>query len=84
MSPAEAGGRRRDVLDVDRKDVRGDVLGGQLALRAWSSLFVWSSRSASTPEELPQHLDGDLVLFAEDLEEVRATDRDELRAARRR
>ena len=32
-------------------------------------------------EELPEHLHGDLVLLAEDLEEVRAADGDELRGA---
>ena len=30
-------------------------------------------------EELPEHLDRDLVLLAQDLEEVRAADGDELR-----
>src|SRR5260370_3559917 len=36
------------------------------------------------PQKLPEHLDCNLVLFAENLEKIRATNRDELRRSYRR
>ncbi len=60
----------------------------ELMSSAESSCFAWRSSLdvcveaiGEDAEELPEHFDGELVLFAEDVEEIRAADGDELRGA---
>ena len=75
----KAGRRRRDVLDLDREDVGRDVLGRELALGVVQLAVGLVEPIGEDAEELPEHLHRDLVLLAQDLEEVGAANRDELR-----
>ena len=67
-----------------REDLGGHVLGRELALRVVQLARRLVEPVGEDAEELPEHLDRELVLLAEDLEEVGAADGDELRRARRR
>src|SRR5450432_1060780 len=69
-------------IDLDLgEDLVGHVFGRELTLRVPELARGLVEAIGEDAEELPQHLDRDFVLLAEDLEEVGAPDGDELGVA---